>query len=151
MSNPQDGETHPTTRDLSREECLSALGGQALGRIAVSERALPLILPVNYALDGASIVFRTRQGGLLDRTCRNTVVAFEVDNYDRDTGVGWSVVVIGVANVLYAGDWLRAVELGLTSAGAGDGELFVKIVSGSVSGRAIETSSVQALRTDHMS
>jgi nitroimidazol reductase NimA-like FMN-containing flavoprotein (pyridoxamine 5'-phosphate oxidase superfamily) len=109
-----------------------------LGRIAISQQALPFILPVNFALDGANIVFRTRQGGMLDRGCRNTVVAFEVDEYDRDNATGWSVVVVGVANVLYAGEWLRAVELGLTSAGAGDGELFVKIVPGSITGRAIE-------------
>jgi len=109
-----------------------------VGRIAVSQGALPLILPVNYAMDGLGIVFRTRQGGLLDRTCRNTIVAFEIDSYDATTRSGWSVLAVGVANVLYAGEWLRAVELGLTSAGAGDGALFVKIVPGNVTGRAIE-------------
>lgn len=124
-------------RDLSREQCLALLSETSFGRVAVSQGALPLILPVNYAMDGPAIVFRTRQGGLLDRTCRNSVVAFEIDTYDEDTRSGWSVVAVGVANVLYAGDWLRAVELGLTSAGAADGAVFVKIVPGTVTGRAV--------------
>jgi len=124
-------------RDLSRDECLQALHGARLGRVAVSNGALPLILPVNYAMEGTNVVFRTRQGGLLDRTCRNTVVAFEIDSYDDESKEGWSVVLVGVANVLYAGDWLRAVELGLTSAGAADGAVFVKIVPGTITGRSI--------------
>lgn len=124
-------------RDLSREQCVAALQRTSFGRVAVSQGALPLILPVNYAMDGPAIVFRTRQGGLLDRSCRNTVVAFEIDDYDESSRSGWSVVAVGVANVLYAGDWLRAVELGLTSAGAADGAIFVKIVPGTVTGRAV--------------
>jgi hypothetical protein len=125
------------TRDLSREECMAALECTAFGRIAVSQGALPLVLPVNYAMDGPGIVFRSHQGSLLDRTCRNAVVAFEIDSYDTDTRTGWSVVAVGVANVLYASDGLRAVELGLASAGAADGAVFVKIVPGTVTGRAV--------------
>lgn len=124
-------------RELSHDECIDALRAQSLGRIAVSDGALPLILPVNYALEGSAIVFRTAEGGLLDRTCRNTIVAFEIDEYDPAAGSGHSVVVVGVANVLYASDWLRVVELGLTSAGAAEGTAFVKIVPGTMSGRKI--------------
>ena len=127
----------PSPRDLSRQECLTALGGQTLGRIAVSQAALPLILPVNYALEGANIVFRTRAGSLLERTCRDTIVAFEIDQYDETAAFGWSVLVVGVANVVSAGDWLRAAELGLESTGASDGGIFVKIVPGSITGRTV--------------
>lgn len=138
MSSATSSHAGSTLRDLSRTECVDALSHTRLGRLAVTSGAMPMILPVNYAMEGANVVFRTRQGGLLDRTCRNTIVAFEIDEYDEETMTGWSVVVVGVANVLYAGDWLRAVELGLSSAGAGDGALFVKIVPGSVTGRAID-------------
>jgi len=126
-----------TIHEMSRDECLARLQTHQLGRLAVSEGALPLILPVNYAMDSANVVFRTRQGGLLDRTCRNTIVAFEIDDFDSSTETGWSVVVVGTATVLYASEWLRAVELGLSSAGATDGSLFVKIVPGIITGRAI--------------
>ncbi len=123
--------------ELSRDECLARLQSHQLGRLAVSEGALPRILPVNYAMDCANVVFRTQQGGLLDRTCRNTIVAFEIDDFDPATQTGWSVVVVGTATVLYASEWLRAVELGLSSVGAPDGSLFVKIVPGIITGRAI--------------
>jgi nitroimidazol reductase NimA-like FMN-containing flavoprotein (pyridoxamine 5'-phosphate oxidase superfamily) len=132
-------ETQDGVRELSHDECLRALHESSLGRLAVSNGALPTILPVNYAMEGANVVFRTRQGSLLDRTCRNTVVAFEIDAFDAPSHTGWSVVVIGIANVLYAGDWLRAVELGLTSAGAADGSVFVKIVPGTITGRTVGT------------
>jgi uncharacterized protein len=138
----------PVVRDLSRSECLAALRGQHLGRLAITQHAMPLIVPVNYAMDRANVVFRTHQGGLLDRCCRNTVVAFETDQYDDATGLGWSVVMVGLANVLYGGDRLRAVELGLTSAGAGDGAVFVKIVPGNVTGRGIEPASIPTRYAD---
>lgn len=130
----------PTTRvrELSRSECVDALRSHSLGRVALSVDALPVILPVNYIFDGSGAVFRTRSGSVLDRNCRNTVVAFEVDEFNPATRVGWSVLVVGVASALFGGDWLRALELGLSSVGAPDGAIFVKIVPGSVTGRAIE-------------
>ena len=129
----------PTTGliELPREECQQALRRTTLGRIGISQDALPLILPVNYAYDGSHIVFRTHEGGILDRACRNTIVAFEIDDFDVVSGGGWSVSVVGVANVLYGGDWLRALELGLNSAGASEGSVFVKITPGTISGRRV--------------
>jgi uncharacterized protein len=126
-------------RHLTRQECLTALRDARVGRLAVSQGALPLILPVNHALQGANIFFRARQGGVLDRTCRNTVVAFEVDGYDDHSMNGWSVVVVGVANVQGGGEWLRAAELGLAGIGTSDGSVFVKIVPGTITGREVGT------------
>jgi uncharacterized protein len=137
MNNTENLTPINTVRELSRDECVTRLQAHQLGRLAVSEGALPLIVPVNYAMDSANVVFRTQQGGLLDRTCRNTIVAFEIDDFDPSTEAGWSVVVVGTATVLYASEWLRAVELGLSSAGAADGSMFVKIVPGIITGRAI--------------
>jgi nitroimidazol reductase NimA-like FMN-containing flavoprotein (pyridoxamine 5'-phosphate oxidase superfamily) len=124
---------------MSRDECLTALHEATIGRIAVSQDALPLILPVNFAFDGTHIVFRTRQGGILDRACRNTIIAFEIDDFNPASGSGWSVSVLGVANVMHGGEWLRAVELGLSSAGAADGSVFIKVTVGKVTGRALVT------------
>lgn len=42
---------------LSRDECLRLLAGMRLGRVVVTEMALPAVFPVNYALTGADIVF----------------------------------------------------------------------------------------------
>ncbi|HTW20499.1 MAG TPA: pyridoxamine 5'-phosphate oxidase family protein [Mycobacteriales bacterium] len=124
-------------REMSRAECLEALRSQRLGRIAISQNALPSILPVNYAMDVANIVFRTSAGSALARACNKTIVAFEIDRYEPATGTGWSVVVVGAADALSGGDWLRAVELGLPSAAAADGEVFIRITPGMITGRVV--------------
>src|SRR5688500_157409 len=80
-------------------ECLQLLGRSNLGRVAFTERALPAIRPVSYALVGHQIVLSTRADGLGGRL-DGQVVAFEVDDVDPDRGIGWSVVVTGTARLL---------------------------------------------------
>ncbi|MGZ4140125.1 MAG: pyridoxamine 5'-phosphate oxidase family protein, partial [Actinomycetota bacterium] len=53
-------------RELSREECLELLAGAVVGRLGVSIRALPTILPVNFAVLRDRIVVRTVPGTKLD-------------------------------------------------------------------------------------
>ena len=82
---------------LDADECFRLLRGASIGRIGISSRALPVILPVNYRLDGGRILFRTSPGTKLDAATRNAVVAFEVDEVDPVYHSGWSVLVTGVA------------------------------------------------------
>jgi hypothetical protein len=55
----------------------------------------PLIFPVTYGLSNRIITFRTAHGTKLSYAPGSNV-AFEVDDYQASTGVGWSVVVQGV-------------------------------------------------------
>ncbi len=80
---------------LPRDECLRLLSKAPLGRVAVSVGALPMVLPVQFALVGDDVVFPADRGGELDVAARNAVVAFEADSIDP--GTGWSVVATGVA------------------------------------------------------
>jgi len=82
---------------LGTAECLRLLESAAVGRIGITSGALPVILPINYRVDGARILFRTGVGTKLDAATRNAVVAFEVDHIDPVYHSGWSVVVTGVA------------------------------------------------------
>ena len=82
---------------LDREECLRLLGTATLGRIALTDGALPVVLPVNFRVAGDRILVRTSRGTKLDAATRNAVVAFEVDHVDPMYHSGWSVVVTGVA------------------------------------------------------
>ncbi|MGN6299457.1 MAG: pyridoxamine 5'-phosphate oxidase family protein, partial [Angustibacter sp.] len=41
--------------NMSFDECLQALAAKRVGRIALTHRALPVVFPVNYVLDGHSI------------------------------------------------------------------------------------------------
>jgi nitroimidazol reductase NimA-like FMN-containing flavoprotein (pyridoxamine 5'-phosphate oxidase superfamily) len=133
-----------TLREMTREQCLAALRGARIGRVAVSHRALPVIVPVNYVLDGATIVFRTDPDGLLAGACRSTVVAFEIDDLDPAGRSGWSVLVVGVADALDVSEQLRAAGLGLTSA-AGDGrDHFIRVSISTMSGRVVAPAAPKA-------
>ncbi|AWB89175.1 pyridoxamine 5'-phosphate oxidase family protein [Salinibacterium hongtaonis] len=83
---------------LSTEECWDLLPASDLGRLAVSVGGAPDIFPVNYVVDGRSLLFRTAEGTKLLELTINSTVAFEADGWDDDTA--WSVVVRGGARVL---------------------------------------------------
>lgn len=83
---------------LSAEECIALLRQAPVGRIGVSVDALPVILPVNYAVVDDAIVFRTSPGSKLAAASAGAVVAFEVDSYADDGCSGWSVLAQGRAH-----------------------------------------------------
>lgn len=82
---------------LSDDECLTLLGQERVGRVAVTIGALPAVFPVNYALAGHEIMFFTGEGTKLRAATSNAVVAFEVDHVDPFHETGWSVLVVGLA------------------------------------------------------
>ena len=94
---------HPTTRgdsrqhdeELDQHDCLMLLASQEVGRVAVVDGEQPLIFPVNYQVDGNTVVFRTDPGTKL-QTAALRRVAFEVDDFDAQSRKGWSVLVRGV-------------------------------------------------------
>ena len=51
---------------LSRAECLALLRDSLVGRVVVTDRALPAAFPVNFALLGEDVVFRTTAGSKLE-------------------------------------------------------------------------------------
>ena len=82
---------------LSREECLQLLASLSIGRVAVAEPGgAPLVVPVNYALVGEVIVFRTDPGSKLE-ALREHPASFQVDFIDPVHRTGWSVLVQGIA------------------------------------------------------
>lgn len=85
---------------LDRDECLRLLAQAHLGRVGLTSGALPLILPVNFRLVDDEVLFRSSTGTKLDVATRNTVVSFEVDDFDPLSHSGWSVVVTGRARQL---------------------------------------------------
>ena len=85
---------------IERSECLELLRSTDTGRVAVVDAGQPVIFPVNYAMDDELIVFRTAEGTKLDATLRGEPVSFEIDQTDRHTRTGWSVIVTGWARVV---------------------------------------------------
>ncbi len=80
---------------MDRPTCEAFLGAEVVGRLAVLIEGEPHIVPVNYAADGATIVFRTAPGTVLTEASLRKV-AFEVDGFDEHHQTGWSVCVRGM-------------------------------------------------------
>ena len=83
----------------------------AVGRLAVNVDGRARIYPINFVVDGQTIVFRTAHGTKLS-TARGADVEFEVDHYDGSTGRAWSVIVAGRATeVTRADEWEHVHDL----------------------------------------
>ena len=76
---------------LGREVCLRLLATDEIGRLAVVVANTPLVVPVDYALDGEAVVFRTDPGTKFGKGPRSRA-SFEVDSFDRHGAPagGWS-------------------------------------------------------------
>ncbi|MDN3029191.1 pyridoxamine 5'-phosphate oxidase family protein [Streptomyces sp. S.PB5] len=90
---------------LDPAEALRLLGSVPLGRVVFSRKALPAVRPVNHLLDGGDIIIRTHDGAALVSHARQdagdgVVVAYEADDIDPATRLGWSVVVIGYCHLV---------------------------------------------------
>ena len=130
----------PTIQALSWEECLQVLGQEEVGRLAVVLGQQPLIFPVNYALDGEMVVFRTDTGTKL-ATASLSRVAFEVDQLDRERRTATSVVVQGVGQEVTS-DFSRLFdhfrELDLDPWAPGERARWVRILPREITGRRVQ-------------
>lgn len=82
---------------LGDEECLALLADTPVGRVGIVVEGQPLVYPVNYVLDGRSIVIRTDTGSILSGASLARV-AFEIDGFEIVDRSGWSVLVQGVGH-----------------------------------------------------
>lgn len=122
---------------LDREASLRLLATATLGRIGVTEGALPTILPVNFRFDGRRILVRTSVGTKLHAAAAGAVVAFEVDDFDPMYHSGWSVVITGTAQEVTDPDQLaQAGTTNLPHWAPSDGHV-IAIDPAIVSGRRI--------------
>lgn len=87
--------------DLSPGECADLLEATWLGRLGVTVDGHPEIFPVNHVFERptGTIIFPTNARTKLHRALGQDVVAFEVDGVQSDPLVGWSVLVVGPAEV----------------------------------------------------
>ncbi len=93
---------------LSDQACWDRLAGEALGRLVTHVGEVLDIFPVNYVVDGASLVFRTAEGSKLTELTINDEVLFEVDAHSATDA--WSVVVRGRAERLTTNDEVQAAD-----------------------------------------
>jgi hypothetical protein len=123
---------------LDRATCLALLSTHPIGRLVFTHRALPDVLPVNYRLDGESILIRLGSGSRAAAATRDSVVAFEVDDIDLGTQNGWSVTLVGHAHEITEPDELRRVQsLGLVTWAGDDRDHFVSVAAERLTGRRL--------------
>lgn len=95
---------------LTRPECLQLLATASIGRVGLSVDSLPMIQPVNIALDSGLVVFRTGGGAKLRAAVDEAVVCIAVDEIDAEWRSGWSVVVTGTARLIPVDEVSAAVR-----------------------------------------
>lgn len=123
---------------LNHDECWARIAQAPIGRIGVLIDSAPEIYPVNFAVDGQSVVFRTDGGSKLRGLDRSPTVAFQVDGIDPNTRIGWSVLLKGHATPITDPDEVRHVmglELDLWAPGAKT--RWIRIRPRVITGRAI--------------
>lgn len=126
----------PEAGILTVEQCWKLLSETSVGRLAVTVDGRPDVFPVNYRLDGESLIFRTGGGTKLDALQADVRVALEADAVSAEFGIAWSVVIKGRAEIAKdSGPALNDASLGLFPwQGVGKDHL-VRIVPEVVSGR----------------
>ena len=129
-------ESSSQVQNLEHHECWALLRTVSVGRLAVLVDGRPDIFPVNFTVDGGTLVFRTSQGTKLSAATGDAPVAVEADGVDADTGMAWSVVIKGTgALVKSTEEVLETSRLYLFPWQAGRKDAFVRITPDSVTGR----------------
>ena len=140
MTNAAAGDPRPTMQVIAADECYRLLATQELGRLGVIAEHYPLIVPVNYGLDGTTVVIRTHPGTTLS-AASHANVTFEVDDIDRSTRSGWSVLVRGLAEEVGAehrADLVaRTHATGLEPWAPGEHGNWLRLIPQHISGRRI--------------
>jgi nitroimidazol reductase NimA-like FMN-containing flavoprotein (pyridoxamine 5'-phosphate oxidase superfamily) len=123
---------------LTEGECFAKLETAPIGRVVYSDRALPVIVPVNFILDGTDIVIRTQRRSRLATHAPGHVVAFEVDDIDPANRSGWSVVLTGCFELVDEPDEVRRLDdLDLRSWAPSAHDRYLKLRPDLVTGRRI--------------
>lgn len=133
-------ETEIALATLSADECRALLVTHRprLGRLAFVAGEWPLVLPMNFAVDGDVVYFRSAGGSKLDAAVRCQRVAFQIDHIDEVWEEGWSLLALGHLRVVEDPDELARVRrLPLRPWASGDKPYFLRLEIRSLSGRRI--------------
>jgi nitroimidazol reductase NimA-like FMN-containing flavoprotein (pyridoxamine 5'-phosphate oxidase superfamily) len=125
------------SHDLSIEECARLLSAGIAGRVACDTPDGPFIVPVNYVVEGESILIRMSPYSELGRHCRDARVCFEVDQFDYENHRGWSVMVRGRASVVADAEERSDITWEPHPWASGQRNLLVRVPWSDVTGRRL--------------
>ncbi|SEG94325.1 Pyridoxamine 5'-phosphate oxidase [Thermomonospora echinospora] len=127
--------------ELDRQECLELISPGGVGRVAFDDGEGPALMPVNYVVDGESVVFQTSVHGRLSRSLASlpagaeTRIAFGVDWIDDAAQKGWSVMLRGGAHRMSEEE--NAAAPRVESWAGGEREAHFRLTPTSISGRRV--------------
>jgi uncharacterized protein len=122
---------------LSHAECISLLAAHEVGRLVYTLRALPAVTPVHFVLRDGAVWIWTVSWSMV-QAVRDAVVAFEADHLDVAAHTGWSVMVLGVAELVMDPEQItRARSLGPEPWVPGRREHLIRVPLKLVSGRRV--------------
>jgi hypothetical protein len=82
---------------LDRQACLERLTMHRVASLAITEHALPVVLPALYMLQGDDILVGASRTGIFGRCLPDSVVSLCVHDLADDLLSGWTVTVTGWA------------------------------------------------------
>ncbi len=139
---------NPGPPRLSAERCRSLLAAASGGHLALSQGALPLVVPVTCSVDGDDLLVRAGLGLIGKVPAQPGVVAFQTEGTSPDGSWWWEILVQGRAEVLderrpgSGGKFpppLPLVDQSMTTALRISMELFTGRQYGSTAGQSKET------------
>lgn len=131
---------------LSVDACWRILGGSVVGRVGFDLGRGPRIHPVNYAVDGETVVLRTSRSSELasfvELFAAGALVAFEVDHIDYEQHQGWSVLINGHVSPVEGPEELSRLHRTRFPRpwAGGDREVLLRITPVEVTGRTVAPS-----------
>lgn len=132
---------------LDRAECLRLLQQGVIGRVVYTAGAMPAAQPVNYAMDGDEIIFRTEGGTKMELAVTNAVVAFEIDEIDVATRSGWSVLAVGEAYQVSNPERLSSLQASIPPPWAAGRSVYtIAIPTTQLTGRRLQSADATADR-----
>ena len=126
-------------RTVSPAECFDLLEPGGIGRVGFTAADDVMILPVNFAVAGRAIIFRTAPDTLLALHA-SAHLSFEVDHFDEALREGWSVLVHGHGHEVTDEGEVKHLE-GVTHLepwAPGARDVYVRIAPTQISGRSIQ-------------
>jgi nitroimidazol reductase NimA-like FMN-containing flavoprotein (pyridoxamine 5'-phosphate oxidase superfamily) len=92
---------HLMPETLEPSECKRLLATATVGRLGLTVRGLPWVVPVRFVFDGSRILVDVGTNPAIAAGARDAVVAFETDDVDPDTHERWSVMATGIAREVH--------------------------------------------------
>jgi nitroimidazol reductase NimA-like FMN-containing flavoprotein (pyridoxamine 5'-phosphate oxidase superfamily) len=129
-------------KDLNLRDCLSLLPAMPVGRLIYIEQGQPQIRTANFVVIDGNVILRGSHGSWADKI-NGAAVAFEADQIDPDTHIGWNVIVHGHATVITDPAELASLSyVGRTAWVDSANDRFLKVDTHEIVGQRVQLISV---------